>query len=164
MSRRLSIPESFLESIRLQAIREYPAECCGLLLGNAGTEALTRVFPCRNAQDLFHRTAPKDYPRTSRTAYLLHPEDLMRINAQLAKTTERIAAIYHSHIDKDAYFSEKDFQDATYEENKRIEPSYPSTAYLVLSVKKMDGAIQVADQKLFCWDTGKRRFEEGEIC
>lgn len=159
MSRILDIPQSILKEIRAHAVREYPSECCGMILGPKASKALTRFYPCQNMQDDLHKNSPKQFPRTSRTAYIIGSEDRMAVDKILRAMEERIAVIYHSHIDKDAYFSEEDINQSLY----KGEPFYPDTAYLVLSVKKMDGGIKVADQKTFYWNVGKRLYDEGEI-
>lgn len=153
------ILQSILKEIHDHAIREYPAECCGMILGPKESNAWTRFYPCQNMQDELHKNSPKQFPRTSRTAYIIGSEDHIAVEKILRATKGRIAVIYHSHIDKDAYFSGEDIKQALY----KGEPFYPDAAYLVLSVKKIADEIKVTDQKLFFWNSGKRRYEEGEI-
>ena len=159
MSRILDNPQSILKKIHAHAIREYPSECCGMILGPKESNAWTQFYPCQNMQDELHKDSPKHFPRTSRTAYIIGSQDHIEVDKILRATEGCIAVIYHSHIDKDAYFSEEDSKQALY----KGEPFYPDTAYLVLSVKKVDGKIKVADQKMFFWSFNKRRYEEGEI-
>lgn len=159
MSRILDISQSILKKIHTHAIREYPSECCGMILGPKESNAWAKFYPCQNMQDKFHKELPKDFPRTSRTAYIIGSEDQIAVDKTLRATEGRIAVIYHSHIDKDAYFSEEDIKQALY----KGEPLYPDTAYLVLSVKTLAGEIKVEAQKMFFWNGGARCYEEGEI-
>lgn len=159
MSRILDISQSILKEIHDHAVREYPSECCGMILGPKESNAWTRFYPCQNMQDALHKNSPKQFPRTSRTAYIIGSKDHIAVDKILRATEERIAVIYHSHIDKDAYFSEEDTKQALY----KGEPFYPDTAYLVLSVKKIVDEIRVTDQKMFFWNVGKRCYEEGVI-
>ena len=154
----LDIPQSILKKIHAHAIREYPSECCGMILGPKESNEWARFYPCQNMQDALHKNSPKQFPRTSRTAYIIGSEDQIAVDKILRATEGRIAVIYHSHIDQDAYFSEEDIKQALY----KGEPFYPDAAYLVLSVKKIAGEIKVADQKTFFWNVGNRCYEEGE--
>ena len=159
MNQILDISQSMLKEIHAHAIREYPSECCGMILGPRESNAWTRFYPCQNMQDALHKDSPKHFPRTSRTAYIIGSKDHIAVDKILRATEGRIAAIYHSHIDKDAYFSEEDIKQALY----KGEPFYPDTAYLVFSVKKIAGEIKVAGQKIFYWNVDTRCYEEGEI-
>ena len=158
MSRILDISQSILKEIHDHAVREYPSECCGMILGPKESNAWSRFYPCQNMQDALHKNSPKQFPRTSRTAYIIGSKDHIAVDKILRATEGRIAVIYHSHIDKDAYFSEEDIKQALY----KGEPFYPDTTYLVLSVKKMDDEIRVEDQKMFFWNGDKCCYEEGE--
>ena len=142
-----------LAQIRGQAEAEYPAECCGVLLlrGDARTERL--LLPCRNIQDELHRSDPVKHPRDSRTAYFIHPKDLLTIGRREGEGY-RVAVIYHSHIDAGAYFSATDSRNALIDG----EPTYPDAVYVVLSVMKG----KVADAQAFVWDVVTRDFVAGE--
>ncbi|MCS1412184.1 MAG: CysO-cysteine peptidase [Verrucomicrobia subdivision 3 bacterium] len=149
---RIHIPESILGQIHIQAIQDYPTECCGMILGPKDTNELTRFRACENAQDNYHALDPKTFPRTAKTAYFIEPKELLRIEKELSANNERIGVIYHSHIDVGAYFSEEDVRRAVADDA----PIYPGTAYLVLSV--VDGEIK--GEKTFYWDPTNRSFVE----
>src|SRR5688572_26263240 len=100
------IPSEYLAEIRLQAEKEYPSECCGLILTSADG-AWSRVVPCRNAQDDYHRQDPKVFPRTSRNAFFLDPAQLLTLQKENRQNGESVRVIYHSHPDAAAYFSEE---------------------------------------------------------
>ena len=137
-------------AIETHALADYPDECCGLVLLDA--QGAAQVVPCENIQDKLHEKNPDEHPRTARTAYRM--DDLQV--ARTLKTAEddggRLFAIYHSHIDCDAYFSEEDQKAAQF----FGEPAYPGVAYLVISV--VDKKIE--NRKAFFWSDDSGQFEE----
>lgn len=147
----LEIPEPMLQLIYEQARQAYPQECCGVILGQqTSPDSLTRVRPCRNAQDLFHVEDPDAFPRTARTAYFIDPKELLALEKENRANDELIRVIYHSHVDAAAYFSEEDARLASAEG----EPIHPGVAYLVISV--VQG--KPGNHQLFHWDAVQRRF------
>jgi len=147
----LTIPETFLKAIFEQAEREYPHECCGMILGDEGKpDTLKRVRPCRNVQDEYHAKDPDNFPRTAKAAYFMEPKELLAIQKEVRQSKEAIRVIYHSHIDAGAYFSEEDTLIALSEG----EPAYPGVDYLVVSVIKG----KVKDSNLFHWDESSKKF------
>ncbi|MFQ5896012.1 MAG: Mov34/MPN/PAD-1 family protein [Nitrospinota bacterium] len=150
----MELTRAQLEAILEQALREYPEECCGLLLGpvGAGAEAL-EVRPCRNIQNEMHQRDPERYPRTARRAYLLDLQTVQRALRDAREDGRVIRAVYHSHPDEDAYFSAEDraaavpFGDV---------PSFPEADYLVVSVRKGEPG----ELKAFRWDREKRDYGE----
>ena len=135
-----------ISQIRAQAVAEYPAESCGVIVARNGER---RLVACRNIQNELHAREPQRYPRDARTAYYIDPNDLRRI-AQLEGEGFSVAVIYHSHIDAGAYFSETDRRNAMMGD----EPIYPSTAYIVTSVV----AGRVDGMAAFRWDPTTRDF------
>ncbi len=147
----MDIPENFLKAIYGQAEREYPAECCGMLLGpRSDKSVISRLRPCRNAQDDFHTREPERFPRTARTGYFIDPRELMRVYKEAGQEGEEIRIIYHSHIDSGAHFSEEDHRVAAPDG----QPAYPGVLYLVLGVKEG----QVQETRLFHWDETAQRY------
>lgn len=145
------IPQTLLQVIFEQAEKEYPHECCGMILGPDEQKGIfTRVRPCRNIQDELNQMDPVTYTRTSATAYVIDSSDLFKIQKEARQKKEAIRIIYHSHIDKGAYFSEEDKRVATHEG----EPVYPGVEYLVISVMKG----KVADSCLYHWDEKQKDF------
>ncbi len=138
-----------LNEICLHAKSQYPEECCGIILHNGKQE---HVRPCRNIQNDLHKDDPSMYPRDAKTAYVMHPDDLIAIHKESETEQLPIKAFYHSHPNHDAYFSEKDKSDAM----MWGEPVYPGVAYLVISV--FDDTIRVV--KAFTWDEIKTDFIE----
>ncbi len=145
------IPSGFLKMIFEQAEKEYPHECCGMILGSRQKkEDFSRVRPCANVYDRYHELDPANFPRTSRTAYFMDPRELLAIQKEIREKDEAIRVIYHSHIDAGAYFSEEDQRVAASEG----EPAYPGVEYLVLSVKEG----KVWNTSLYHWDNQRKEF------
>lgn len=152
MTKRLEIPADLLDQVHTHAAKEYPSECCGMIFAPKNEERLSRVRPCVNAQDKYHELDPETFPRDSKTAYFIDPRELLAIEKELSANEERIAVIYHSHPDVDAYFSEEDVRRAVSDGD----PIYPGTAYLVMSVIKG----KLANEKIFYWDESQNKFTE----
>ena len=134
------------ERIQAQAIAEYPAESCGVVLTREGER---RLLACRNVQNELNARDPERYPRDARTAYYIDPADLLRIG-RLEGEGFAVSVIYHSHIDAGAYFSETDRRNAML----GGEPSYPQATYVVTSVRegRVDGMAA------FRWDPAQKDF------
>lgn len=115
----LRIGSVLLDEVRWQGERAYPAECCGVLVGTAGkVKEVVRLVPVRNRRtDDPHR-------------YLIAPDDLRRIEAELRSLRQDVLGCYHSHPDHPAVPSAFDVSEA-----------WPWYSYLIVRV---DGG-QAAD-------------------
>lgn len=145
------LPASILKSIVAQAEKEYPDECCGMILASKNSpDKLARVRPCRNAQDEYHLKDPENFPRTAKTSYFMEPRELLAVQKEIRGEGLVMRVIYHSHIDAGAYFSEEDKRMALCDG----QPAYPGVDYLVLSIArgKMGG------MNLFHWDSARKDF------
>jgi [CysO sulfur-carrier protein]-S-L-cysteine hydrolase len=140
-----------LETVRAQAVEEYPFESCGVVLSRGGERRLLR---CRNAQNELHARDPQRYPRDARTAYYIDPKDLLRIG-DLERQGFAVAVIYHSHVDAGAYFSETDVRQALV----AGEPAYPGAVYVVTSV--VSGVVEA--MAAFSWNAEARKFLQTEF-
>lgn len=150
----LEIDRAGLEAIYAQAVDEFPAECCGILSADTGSDA-SRVHRCENIQDRLHAEDPGQYPRDARIAYFIDPGEQHRIISGAERAGGRITGFYHSHIDSDAYFSDEDRERTMVWE----EPGYPDAVYLVVSVHA-DG---VRGHKAFLWQEETRTYGEVEV-
>jgi proteasome lid subunit RPN8/RPN11 len=139
------------DTIRAQAVEEYPFESCGVILARGGERRLLR---CRNAQNELHARDPVRYPRDARTAYYIDPKDLLRIG-DLERQGFDVTVIYHSHVDAGAYFSETDRRQAVV----GGEPAYPGAVYVVTSVVR--GVVDAV--AAFRWDPDCRDFVPMEL-
>ena len=147
----LTLQPETLSQICAHAKLEFPDECCGVILG---ADAQEFVRKCRNIQNELHQEDPDTYPRDARTAYVIHPDDLIAVHKEADTQQWQIKAFYHSHPNHAAYFSEKDKADATVWD----EPAYPGTAYVVISVYD----AEIRGVKAFVWDETARDFIEVE--
>ncbi|RKU32066.1 hypothetical protein C6497_00060 [Candidatus Poribacteria bacterium] len=138
-----------LNEICVHAKTEFPDECCGVIL-QADSQEFVR--PCRNIQNKMHKEDPNTYPRDARTAYLMHPDDLISVHKESDIENRPIKAFYHSHPNHEAYFSDKDKEDAMV----WGEPTYPGVSYLVISIYEDN----VRAIKAFEWDEKNSDFLE----
>ncbi len=108
----LRMEHALIDEIRRQGERAYPAECCGVLVGTAGDvkEVVTLVPVTNRRTDDPHR-------------YLIAPDDLRRIEADLRPLKYDVLGCYHSHPDHPAVPSAFD-----------VEQAWPWYSYLILRV------------------------------
>lgn len=141
------------EQLRLivqRAEAAWPKEGCGLIVGRRWEDA--RLVETENVYDRYAARDPGRYPRTSATAYLIHPLRLL----EAVEEAGGLLAIWHSHAEVGAYFSDEDVRVAL---GGGDAPLWPGTAYLVVSCRqgRVDGLVR------FDWDAGQRRFVETPI-
>jgi proteasome lid subunit RPN8/RPN11 len=105
----LQLNKRQLESIRRHGAREYPSECCGMLLGKANGDAkqVTEIVPLTNlrhdpnrAQELL----PLDDPgkETEKNRFLIDPLDQLRVEKDARTRGLDVLGYYHSHPDHPA--------------------------------------------------------------
>lgn len=152
MTNMLTLQPKTLEQIYAHARSEFPEECCGVILSSEDGQEFVRQ--CRNIQNERHQQEPHNYPRDARTAYLMHPADLVAVHKEAETQHRPIKAFYHSHPNHNAYFSEKDKADAFLKEWNM--PAYPGAAYVVISVY----GTEIRDVKAFAWDETAADFIE----
>ena len=137
-------------SIEQDALKDYPDECCGLVTMEG--EGAQVVHACDNIQNKLHAQDPVEHPRKAKTAYRMDDLQVLKILTATEDAGGKLVAIYHSHIDCEAYFSEEDQTAAQF----FGEPAYPGVAYIVVSV--VDGKSE--DRKVFGWTDASGQFEE----
>lgn len=142
-----------LQMMRAHAEKDYPSECCGLLTASqTASDRTVAVIPFANAQDEYHARYPDEFPRTSRNGYFLEPRALLAHEKKMRADGQSILAIYHSHIDAGAYFSDEDKRAAL----SGGEPLYPGVFYFVISVLKG----RACEYRIFSWDKRLKDFTE----
>jgi len=112
----ITISENQLNEIRGHGIRDYPYECCGLLLGRyqADGKVVTETYPISNARE----------ESAKRNRFLITPEELMR-GEQYARARDlEIVGFYHSHPDSPAAPSQYD-----------LDHAWPFFSYIIVSVR-----------------------------
>lgn len=140
-----------LDAIKRHAVEDYPSECCGAIVVRGEERRLLRL---RNVQDEKHREDPDRFPRDSRTAYYVHGDDALMLE-RLPDEGFSIAAVYHSHIDVDAYFSATDKRQALLgQDPKKCDPMFVEAVWLVVSV--VSGRVQAIGS--FRWHPIERDF------
>ena len=112
----IQIEQSAWDLMVAHAEETYPNECCGAMLGEAGTgtKQVRQAVPLENAS-----AGPKS------ARYELRPEDLLQADRKARASGMDLLGIYHSHPDCDAYFSETDLKN-----------SCSWYSFVVLSVRK----------------------------
>lgn len=110
----LRLSGALIEQIRRHGERAYPAECCGVLAGNAGVvKEVSRLVPVTNRRtDDPHR-------------YLIAPDDLRRVEAGLRTDRLEVLGYYHSHPDHPAAPSAFD-----------TEHAWPWYSYIIVRVER----------------------------
>lgn len=111
----LHIGENELNSIKNEVIRNYPLECCGLLVGtNTSEKRVVEIYPVQN----------KNTERTQ-DRYEISGKDFMKTDRNVSKKGLQIIGIYHSHPDHPAVPSAFDTENA-----------WSSYSYMIVSVEK----------------------------
>ncbi len=141
-----------LKTIREHAVKEYPYECCGIVLGKVDTADENILYRCENIQNRLHEKDPETFTRDARTAFYIDPKELMGILKDAQDKKLEIKVFYHSHPEHDAYFSEEDKRMALFDGD----PLYPNADYLVVSVCDQ----KVKREVLFSWNTDAKEFTE----
>lgn len=136
----ITIAEKQLAEIREHGIRDYPYECCGLLLGSFGPEGklVTETFPISNARE----------ESAKRNRFLITPEELMKGERYARQHDLEVVGFYHSHPDSPAVPSQYD-----------LEHAWPTYSYIIVST-----SAGRADD-LFSWEQepDRSRFNQEEI-
>jgi proteasome lid subunit RPN8/RPN11 len=143
------MPRSVLLAIYEHARAEFPAECCGYLVGPRDRpEAVDRVFPCTNAQASGVNPAAPD--RGIETGFAIAGAELFRF-AKSFDGNLPARVVYHSHTNGRAYFSEVDRAVAIADGR----PAYP-VQHLVVGVI----ASAVTEVAQFAWSDEASDFIE----
>jgi proteasome lid subunit RPN8/RPN11 len=91
------------DAIRAHGEETYPHECCGVLLGRAGTDGWRVESAVR---------AGNTRTDSAHNRYHIAPVELVKIQREASKQGLDIAGFYHSHPDHRAEWSPTDFAEA----------------------------------------------------
>ena len=128
----ISLPEKVKQKIIQHAEACYPAECCGVLFGDAEQEdRIIDFVPTENQSDRKHRH------------FTMDPLQLFTLEQQYWESGLLIAGFVHSHPDQPAILSEEDKRDML-----------PELPYLILEVR------QGRATDLCCWRKSDGQEEE----
>jgi proteasome lid subunit RPN8/RPN11 len=136
----IRIDQNQLEEIRAHGVRDYPYECCGLLLGRFGPDgkSVNETYPISNARE----------ESAKRNRFLITPQELIRGERYARAEDLEIVGFYHSHPDSPAVPSHYD-----------LEHAWPTYSYIIVSTR----ANEATD--LFSWEQepDRSRFNQEEI-
>ncbi len=142
----LELSRAVLDAVDAHAIAEYPNESCGFLLGPAAdVRRVDTSVRAVNLADKYHAADPETFPRTAHEFYMIDARLIQRTFDRGEDDGHPVKAIYHSHCDCGAYFSQEDQSGAAPDGIL----SYP-VAYFVTSVR--NGVVD--DHKLFTFRAG----------
>ncbi|HLW78243.1 MAG TPA: M67 family metallopeptidase [Terriglobia bacterium] len=130
MTLQLSQPQ--LDAIRQHGARDYPSECCGMLLGRAqdGRKSVAEAVALPNlrhdpeaAQKLLPLETPSN--ESERNRFLIDPRDQIRVEKDARARGLDVVGYYHSHPDHPARPSVYDRDHA-----------WPWYSYVIISVER----------------------------
>jgi len=128
----LKIGNEHFESIRHHGARDYPSECCGVMLGKADGEVkqVTEIVPLKNLRhdpDRAQELLPLDDPgrETDKNRFLIDPLDQIRVEKDARARKLDVLGYYHSHPDHPARPSIYDRDHA-----------WPWYSYVIISVEQ----------------------------
>ena len=136
----IAIGEKQLTQIREHGIRDYPYECCGLLLGRYTTDRkfVSETYPISNARE----------ESAKRNRFLITPDELLRGERYAREHDLEVVGFYHSHPDSPAVPSQYD-----------LEHAWPTYSYIIVSTSANEA------RDLFSWEQepDRSRFNPEEI-
>lgn len=136
----IRVPKQQLDEIREHGVRDYPYECCGLLLGRFASDGktVTETFPISNARE----------ESAKRNRFLITPEELMRGERYARSRNLEVVGFYHSHPDSPAVPSKYD-----------LDHAWPTYSYIIVSTSEGQSS------DLFSWEqeADRSRFNREEL-
>jgi proteasome lid subunit RPN8/RPN11 len=110
----------------------YPLEACGLLLGVAEGEALTRVVRC----------VPATNAAASARVYTVAPRDLLKADREAEAAGLELVGVYHSHTHTEGYPSPTDVGQAPDPSWHYVLVSFRDTEPTVRSYRIREGGVE----------------------
>ena len=136
----IRVTQKSLIEVREHGVRDYPYECCGLLLGRFDEDGkvVSETYPISNARE----------ESAKRNRFLITPEELMRGERYARSKDLEVVGFYHSHPDCPAVPSQYD-----------LEHAWPTYSYIIVSTT----ADRAGD--LFSWEQelDRSRFNQEEL-
>jgi proteasome lid subunit RPN8/RPN11 len=126
----LRLSQAQIEAIRQHGVRDYPNECCGILLGRLDGEwkQVSEVIALKNlrqepekAQELMPLESPES--ESERNRFLIDPREQLRVEREARARGLEVLGYYHSHPDHPALPSSYDREHA-----------WPWYSYAIVSV------------------------------
>ncbi len=128
----IQVKSEEIEKIRAHSARDYPSECCGILLGREenGTKVVAEAVPLKNirtepakAQEILPLEAPGR--ESERNRFLIDPLEQLKVEKDARARGLDVVGYYHSHPDHPARPSNYDRDHA-----------WPWYSYLIISVER----------------------------
>lgn len=135
----LRIDKKLLQYMSDIAVKTYPYECCGFLIGvktHFGRE-VQDVLTCENISE-----------QDKKRSYRIDPKEYIKVEKYVAGKGIEIVGVFHSHPEHPAMPSKLD-----------LEYAMPNVAYLILSVYKNN----VRNVRSWILSTEIDEFVEGEL-
>ena len=135
------LDQQHLSEMRQHGERDYPFECCGLMLGrfaSDGQKIVSETYPISNARE----------EEAKRNRFLIRPEELMRGEKYASAKGLDVVGFYHSHPDEPAVPSKYD-----------LEHAWPTYSYIVVSVEKG----QAVDLRSWEMEPDRSKFNKEEV-
>ena len=127
------------------AEREYPRECCGLLVGRILDEGRTRIIHATHPVQNVFADEGEHYHRMS-----IEPLEYARAERRYAAEGLGVVGNYHSHPDHPAVPSQYDLE--------HLAP-WPTMSYVVVSVREG----KASDLRSWELEADRSRFNEEEV-
>jgi proteasome lid subunit RPN8/RPN11 len=136
----IELGEGHSQAMRAHGERDYPFECCGLMLGYFadGRKKVFETYPISNARE----------EEAKRNRFLIRPDELMSGEKYAREKGLDVVGFYHSHPDERAAPSQYD-----------LEHAWPTYSYIVVSV--VNG--RAVDLRSWEMENDRSRFSEEEI-
>jgi len=137
----IEIGDEHLRQMRAHGERDYPFECCGLMLGRFdgdGRKTVIETYPISNARE----------EAAKRNRFLIRPEELVRGEKYAREKNLDVVGFYHSHPDDRAVPSQYD-----------LEHAWPTYSYIVVSVEQ----ARAVDLQSWEMESDRSRFNEEQI-
>ena len=137
----IALSEQHLGEIRAHGERDYPFECCGLLLGSFaqnGRKVVLETYPISNARE----------EEAKRNRFLIQPEELLQGERYAREKGIDVIGFYHSHPDSPAVPSQYD-----------LDHAWPTYSYIIVSVS----SVRAEDLRSWEMEVDRTRFNTEEI-
>lgn len=128
----LRIRQKHVDAIRQHGARDYPNECCGIMLGREvdGAKVVRELAPIpnlRQEQARAEEVLPLAEPgrESERNRFLMDPKEVARVEAEARAHGLDIVGYYHSHPDHPARPSEYDREHA-----------WPWVSYVIIRIEE----------------------------
>ena len=134
------VEDQQLSEMRAHGERDYPFECCGLMLGrfDADRKSVVETYAISNARE----------EEAKRNRFLIRPEELMRGEKYAREKHLDVVGFYHSHPDEPAVPSRYD-----------LEHAWPTYSYIVVSVAQG----HAVDLRSWEMESDRSKFNEEKI-